>query len=57
MKEFKGSHFSADIMMLNVYWYSRYSLSYGDLEEMARDRGLAVDHSTLQRWVIKYNQW
>jgi transposase-like protein len=27
-------------------WYLRYPLSYGDLEEMMVERGLAIDHST-----------
>jgi transposase-like protein len=30
-----------------------YSLSLRDLEEMMAERGLAVDHSTVHRWVIK----
>jgi transposase-like protein len=29
-------------------------MSYRQLEEMMRERGVAVDHSTLNRWVIKY---
>ena len=27
--------------------------SYRDLEEMAGERGLEVDHTTIYRWVIK----
>lgn len=37
-----------------VRWYVAYSLSYRDVEELALERGLKVDHSTLNRWVIKY---
>ncbi len=33
---------------------SRYALSYRDLEEMMQERGVEVDHSTLNRWVLKY---
>ncbi len=40
--------------MLNVRWYLSYKLSYRDLEEMARERGLEVDHTTIYRWVIKF---
>jgi transposase, IS6 family len=47
---FKWRHFEADIMVLCVRWY-RYSLSYCDLEEMIRERGLHVDHTTIYRWV------
>lgn len=34
--------------------YLRYPLSYRNLEEMMKDRGLKVDHSTIGRWVLTY---
>src|SRR6266571_9313044 len=34
--------------------YLRYPLSYRDLEEMMRERGLHVDHTTIYRWVQSY---
>jgi transposase-like protein len=37
-----------------VRWYCRYSLSYRDLEEMMRERGLSVAHTTVWRWVQRY---
>lgn len=51
---FKWRHFQADIILLNVQWYCRYTLSYRDLEEMMQERGIEVDHSTINRWVLKY---
>jgi hypothetical protein len=33
---------------------SYYALSYRDLEEMMRERGLQVDHTTIYRWVQHY---
>src|SRR5438128_12286142 len=48
---FKWRHFEAEIILLCVRWYLRYSLSYRDLEEMMRERGLHVDHTTISRWV------
>jgi len=51
---FKWRHFEADIILLCVRWYLRYSLSYRDLEEMMRERGLHVDHTTIYRWVQRY---
>jgi transposase, IS6 family len=48
---FKWRHFQADIILLCVRWYLRYSLSYRDLEEMMLERGLSVDHTTIYRWV------
>ena len=40
---FKWRHFEAEIILLCVRWYLRYLLSYRDLEEMMRERGLHVD--------------
>jgi putative transposase len=52
---FKGKHFLKDIILLVVRWYLSYSLSYRDIEEMMLERGIKVDHSTLNRWVIEYS--
>ncbi len=51
---FKWRHYEADIILLCVRWYLRYSLSYRDLEEMMAERGLYVDHTTIYRWVQRY---
>jgi IS6 family transposase len=51
---FNWRHFEADIILLCVRWYLRYALSYRDLEEMMRERGLHVDHTTIYRWVQHY---
>ncbi|MBD1869025.1 IS6 family transposase [Cyanobacteria bacterium FACHB-471] len=51
---FKWRHFLPEIILLNVRWYCRYALSYRDLEEMMQERGVEVDHSTINRWVLKY---
>lgn len=51
---FRGRHFHDEIIVLCVRWYLRYPLSYRNLEEMMAERGLAVDHSTIARWVLTY---
>lgn len=51
---FKWRHFLPEIILLSVRWYCRYAVSYRDLEEMMADRGVRVDHSTINRWVLKY---
>jgi transposase-like protein len=51
---FKWRHFEPEIILLCVRWYCRYSLSYRDLAEMMRERGLAVHHSTIWRWGQMY---
>src|SRR5438876_7161335 len=50
---FKWRHFEAEIILLCVRWYLRYSLSYRDLEEMMRERGLQVeqDHRCIKQLV------
>ena len=50
--DFKGRHFEAWLIVQAVTWYLRYPLSYRDLEEMFRERGFEVDHSTINRWVL-----
>ena len=54
MIDFKGSQFEREIILWGVRWYVAYPISYRQLEEMMGERGVAVDHSTLNRWVIKY---
>src|SRR5262245_55577630 len=54
MIEFKGSHFEKEIILWGVRWYVAYPISYCQLEERMEERGVAVDHSPLNRWVIKY---
>jgi IS6 family transposase len=53
-KLFQGRHFEDVIIILCVRWYLRYSLSYRDLKEIMAERGLAVDHVTIWRWVQHY---
>src|SRR5215213_87068 len=51
---FKGRHYEATLILQAVSWYLRYPLSYRDIEELFLERGLEVDHSTLNRWVLAY---
>jgi transposase, IS6 family len=44
-------HFQADIILCAVRWYLRDALSHGDVEELLRERGVWVDHTTVFRWV------
>ena len=52
---FKGAHFPQDIILTGVRWYVAYPLSTRHVEELMRERGIHVDHSTVNRWVIKYS--
>src|SRR6266436_4279807 len=52
---FKGAHFPKDIILMGVRWYVAYPLSYRHIEELMEERGVPVDHATIQRWVVKYS--
>jgi putative transposase len=52
---FKGAHFPQDIILTGVHWYVAYPLSTRHVEELMRERGVHVDHATINRWVIKYS--
>ena len=52
--EFTGRHFPKDVILTTIRWYLRYKLSYRDIEELIAERGIDVDHSTLNRWVVRY---
>jgi len=50
----KGHCFPKSIIIQAVYFKLRFSLSYRDIEEILRIRGVEVDHATIQRWVYKF---
>jgi len=50
---FKRLHYPIDVIAQYVRWYLAYALSLRNLEEMMAERGIAIDHSTLHRWVIR----
>jgi putative transposase len=52
---FKGAHFPQDIILTGVRWYVAYPLSTRHVEELMRERGVHVDHATINRWVIRYS--
>ena len=51
---FAGFRFPPDVITLAVRWYLRYGLSYRDVEELLAERGIAVDHVTVYRWVQRF---
>lgn len=55
MVNFKGAHFIKDIILTCVRWYVAYPLSYRQVEELMQERGVSVDHATINRWVLKYS--
>src|SRR4051794_11346946 len=51
---FKWRHFEAEIILWSVRWYCKSALTYRNLQDMLEERGLAIVHTTIMRWVHKY---
>ena len=54
MLNFKGMRFPIDVIFVCIRWYVAYPLSYRHLEEMMQERGVSVDHSSINRWAIRF---
>jgi len=52
---FKGAHFPPEVILMGVRWYLAYPLSTRHVEELMEERGVELDHSTVNRWVITYS--
>jgi len=46
--------FPIDVIMVCMRWYVAYPLSYRHIEEIMEERGVSVDHSTINRWAIRF---
>jgi len=53
MVSLKGARFAKEIIVTCVHWYVAYPLSYRQVEELMQERGVSVDHTTINRWVLK----
>ena len=45
--DFKGVHFPKSVILHAVFFYVRYAVTYRDLQEILAERGVSVDHATL----------
>ena len=50
----KGAHFPQDIILMGVRWSVAYPLSYRHVEALLEERGVLIDHATIQRGVVPY---
>ena len=51
---FKGRHFDQEIIVLCTRWYLTFKLSSRDLVQMMAERGVALAHTSILRWVQRY---
>jgi transposase, IS6 family len=42
------------VIVLAVRWYLRFGRSYRDVEELLAERGIQVDHVSVDRWVQRF---
>jgi transposase-like protein len=54
MISLKDAQYPKSAILYAVYFYVRFPVSYRDLEEIIAERGVDLDHVTLNRWVEKY---
>ncbi|QWH64310.1 IS6 family transposase (plasmid) [Bacillus mycoides] len=54
MRYFKGKQFKQDIILVAVDYYCHFSLSYRDVSEILKERGVSVHPPTIMRWVHEY---
>jgi putative transposase len=50
----KGMRFPIDVILVCIRWYAAYPLRYQHLEEMMKVRGVVVNHSSINRWAIRF---
>jgi putative transposase len=49
----KGMRFPMDVILVCIR-YAAYPLSYRHLEEIMEERGVPGDHSSINRWAIRF---
>ena len=52
---FLGRHYPKEIILQSLRYYLAYKQSHREIEEIFAERNIHFDHSTLNRWVIKYS--
>src|SRR6185369_3677799 len=52
---FKAAHFPPEVILMGVRWYVAYPLGTRHVEELMEERGVEVDHATINRWVVRYS--
>ena len=52
MLNLKRMRFPIDVIPVCIRWYVACPSSYRHLEEMMQERGVSVDHSSINRWAI-----
>nr|WP_229505156.1 hypothetical protein [Massilia mucilaginosa] len=54
MLNLEGMCLPIDVILVCIRWYASCPLSYRHLEEMMEERGVSVDHSSINRWTMRF---
>lgn len=54
MLDISGMRFPIEVILACISCYAADPLSYRHLEEMMQERGVVVDHSSINRWAIRF---
>jgi len=52
--QFKGRHFTAEIILFCLRWYLQSPLSYQQVADLVTERSFKINKSTVWRWVQHY---
>jgi transposase-like protein len=50
--DFKRRHYRPKVILMQIRWSAAYAPNYRDVQALAAERGLSMDHSTVYRWVL-----
>jgi transposase-like protein len=54
MEKTKRLRFPTEVILVCFRWYTSYPLSYWHIEAMMEERSVVVDHSSINRWSIRF---
>ncbi len=53
---YRRHRFPSEIISHSVWLYFRFALSYRDVEEILRVRGVIVTYEAIREWCLKFGQ-
>lgn len=54
MNQTKRLRFPLEVILVCIRWCAAYPLSYRRIEEVMEEKGVVVDHSSINRWSIRF---
>jgi putative transposase len=51
---YRGYRFPPEIIAHAVWLYSRFHLSFRDVQDLLAERGIIVSHETIRQWCTKF---